>query len=440
MPETQTITSEHVTAAHSAPARKQQVVQAAIQQNLFSDAQPLAAFVDVAGVAETIATLKNSFPKHFEHTFAAKANTMRAALELVRQEGLGCEVASRGELRQALRAGFEPRQIVYDEPAKTPTVLREALDAGVNLNIDNFQEFATVEAHIGDSTPTARLGFRINPQVGVGAIGAMSTATATSKFGVALSDDGQRERLIELYSSRPWLNSIHTHIGSQGCTLALMVSGIRRVVDLVEEINAQFEQPRIRVIDIGGGLPVNFDGDEVKPSFADYAAVLKKDVPELFDGRYTVKTEFGRSIFAKNGYIVSRVEYVKQSGGRRIAITHAGAQTAARTTFMPDSWALRIGVYDAQGNERDGAAVEQDVAGPCCFAGDVIAHQRPLPAIQAGDHVLLHDTGAYYFSNPYFYNSLPAVAVYAIDVRHAGVTFEQWRQQQSLDDLLATIG
>ena len=100
----------------------------------------------IAELEETIDRLKQAFPPHFEHMFAAKANTLLRALELVRRCGMGCEVASPGELEQALRAGFEPAQIVFDEPAKTSAVLRRVLELGVNLNIDNFQEFERVRS------------------------------------------------------------------------------------------------------------------------------------------------------------------------------------------------------------------------------------------------------------------------------------------------------
>ena len=225
---------------------------------------------------------------------------------------------------------------------------------------------------------------------------------------------------------------MHTHIGSQGCSLQLMVAGIRRVVDLVLDINRRVGKQQIDTIDIGGGLPVNFADDNVSPTFSEYADALRSEVPELFDGAFTVKTEFGRSIFAKNGFIAARIEYTKSSGGRRIAISHAGAQTATRTVFMPDLWEIRLSVFDAAGNPKQTAAVPQDVAGPCCFAGDLIARERLLPLIEPGDYVLLHDTGAYYFSNPFFYNNLPPVAVYAAS---GNGQFDTWREQASFDEL-----
>ena len=421
--------------------RYQQILQAAIKAGYLGDEQALAAFVDISSLTKTISTLHQAFPEHFTHTFAAKANTMSSALVLVKEQGMGCEVASPGELEQAIRAGFEPEKIVYDEPAKTRTVLEKVLSRGISLNIDNFQEFERVQSLVRETRSRSRIGFRINPQVGSGRISAMSTATRTSKFGFALEDEGNRQAIIDCYTDNGWLTSLHTHVGSQGCSLELMTAGIRKLVDLAEEINAAIGNQQIEVIDIGGGLPVNFDSDEVKPGFAEYAGALQQHVPELFSGKYAVKTEFGRSIFAKNGFIASRIEYTKNSGGRQIAISHAGAQVATRTVFMPEAWKIRLSVYGPSGQVKTGGEVSQDIAGPLCFAGDMIGSERMLPLIEPGDYVVLHDTGAYYFSNPFYYNALAAPAVYGAEVFDDDiVNFTVWRRQQTVDDMLAVIG
>jgi len=315
------------------------------------------------------------------------------------------------------------------------------VDAGVSLNIDNLQEFSRLVDLWEASRPDADIGFRINPQVGAGKIGAMSTATAASKFGVALDDEGNRGTLISCYRDHHWLNSLHTHVGSQGCSLELMAAGIKKVTALAEEINTVLGKQQITVIDIGGGLPVNFESDDVRPTFSDYAAVLEQEVPALFTGKYRVKTEFGRSVMAKNGFIASRVEYTKTSGGRHIAISHAGAHVAARTVFMPDHWKIRLSAFGPDGLAKTGAVIEQDIAGPLCFAGDMVGTGRHLPIIEPGDYVMLHDTGAYYFSNPFIYNALPAPAVYGAELKSDGSAhLDCWRQQQSMDDMLAVIG
>ncbi len=151
-------------------------------------------------------------------------------------------------------------------------------------------------------------------------------------------------------------------------------------------------------------------------------------------------TEFGRSLLAKAGTILARVEYTKSAGGRRIAVTHAGAQVAVRTVFAPESWPLRVAVYDAGGRPKTAGRVPQDVAGPCCFAGDLITVNRVLPRLEAGDHVALLDTGAYYFSNHFAYNALPRPGVYGYACDEQGTRFATVRPPQTLDELVAEGG
>lgn len=380
-------------------------------------------------------------PATVHHTFAAKACGLVPVLRLLADAGMGCEVASPGELEQATAAGFPYDRLVFDSPAKTVEELETALAHGIAFNLDNFQELARVDRLLAGREPAGPIGLRVNPQVGAGAIGAMSTATATSKFGVALRDPGAVDAVIDAFARRPWLNRLHAHVGSQGCPLPLIAQGIRAAYELAERINAQLGHARITGLDIGGGLSVNFAGEDDRPTYADYVAELRGAVPGLFDGRYTLVTEFGRSLLAKSGTIATVVEYTKSAGGRRIAVTHAGAQVAARTVFMPESWPLRVGVFDAAGRPKQGPAEIVDIAGPCCFAGDLTAAARELPVIEPGDVVALYDTGAYYFSSHFSYNSLPRPAVYGYRTGTDGrVRFALVREAQSMREVVEESG
>ncbi|MFB8170222.1 diaminopimelate decarboxylase [Kitasatospora purpeofusca] len=427
----------------AAAARRERVLREAVRHRLLDPEEALlAAFVDLDGVAASVADLRAAFPPSPEvlHTFAAKANCLVPLLARLRELGMGCEVASPGEFAQALAAGFEPDRIVLDSPAKTRRELAAALELGVAVNIDNWQELERVDALVGAGTPRSRIGVRVNPQIGGGTIGAMSTATATSKFGIGLADEGNTKRLVEAFRERPWLTWVHVHVGSQGCPLDLMADGVARAVGLAEQVNAELGRRQVAGIDLGGGLPVNFADDTTAPSFAGYAELLRARVPELFDGRYRLATEFGRSLLAKNGFTAAYVEYTKTSGGRRIAVTHAGAQVATRTVFMPDAWPLRITAHHPSGAQKDGAPVPQDVAGPCCFAGDLVAAGRPLPLLEPGDLVALLDTGAYYATTHFQYNSLPEPAVHGFTVDAAGtVRFVPLRRAQGVDELLRPV-
>lgn len=415
-------------------------LQAAISAALLNEQTPLAGFVDRAGIGATIADLTASFSSNFRHTFAVKANALSGVLAELCAQGMGAEVASPGELAQALKAGFAVQDIVFDEPAKSTAVIRHALQTGVNLNIDNFQEFVTVKALVAELQVTSRIGFRINPQIGGGSIDAMSTATASSKFGVPLADPGVHEQLLDYYRDNPWLTALHTHVGSQGCPMELMAEGVAAVVNLAEDINQQAGFQQITTIDIGGGLTVNFSGEDITPSFGDYAAILRQRVPVLFTEKYQVLTEFGRSIMAKNGFIAARVEYTKIAGGKHIAITHGGAHVAARTAFVPDSWPLRVTAHGSDGCLKSSPSVSQDIAGPCCFAGDKLASACELPLLERGDYIIAHETGAYYFSNPFYYNSLPAPPVYFYRADKEGVEFETIRPAQTIEQMMAVIG
>ncbi|MFE3517661.1 diaminopimelate decarboxylase [Streptomyces sp. NPDC059166] len=422
--------------------RVRAVMRRAAADGLLGEEQPVAGFLDAEGIRSSVRDLGAAFAHVPDvlHTFAVKAASLVPVLRMLAGLGMGCEVASPGELRLALDAGVPPSRIVLDSPAKTPHEIREALALGVAVNADNLDELRRIDA-LRPEGCTSVVGLRVNPQVGGGSIGAMSTATTTSKFGVALRDPGMRERVVRAFAERPWLTRLHAHVGSQGCPLELIAEGVAQTYRLAEEINEGLGTRRITSLDIGGGLPVNFGDDEIRPTFAEHARVLAAAAPGLFDGRYGLVTEFGRSLLAKNGFIGARVEYVKEAGGRRIAVTHAGAQVATRTVLMPEAWPLRVGAYDSDGRPKGGTPVRQDVAGPCCFAGDVVARDRELPALEEGDFVVLYDTGAYYFSTHWAYNSLPRPAVHGFGADPSGsVRLATVRSAQTLDEIAAESG
>ena len=420
--------------------RKQNIIKKAINEHAIDNDLTAIGVMDLDGLKKTVADAYAAFPANFFHTFAVKANALVKVLKPLREYGMGAEVASPGELLIALTSGFSAQNIIFDSPAKTLQDLRTCIKSGIALNIDNLQELARIDALMLEYPDSKSvIGFRVNPQIGAGKIGSTSTATATSKFGYALLDNDNRNTLINIYKARPWLTSIHTHTGSQGCELTLMAHGINVITELAEEINAVNGSQQITRIDIGGGLPVNFSSEVVKPSFKDYADLLKAEVPLLFTGKYQVKTEFGRAIVAKNGVIITRVEYTKNSGGRHIATTHAGAQILTRTAFLPKSWPIRVTGYTVEGIEKtpqNSEVVTTDVAGPCCFAGDLICSNQQLPKLKLNDYVMVHDTGGYYFSNHFDYNSLPRVAVYTISGADNDLSMTCIRAAESLEDVL----
>jgi diaminopimelate decarboxylase len=423
--------------------RKQEIINSAIKANIIDENLTAVGFMDLDGLEKTVIDVYTAFPDNFFHTFAVKANALVNVLKSLRVFGMGAEVASPGELLIARTAGFDSKDIIFDSPAKTMSDLRTCIKNNISLNIDNLQELARIDQIIKEFPDTKSvIGFRVNPQIGSGKIASTSTATATSKFGFTLEDGDNRQKLLAIYKERPWLKSIHTHTGSQGCELELMANGVKAITDLAEEINDFLGYQQIIRLDIGGGLPVNFSSEEVTPSFQEYADLLKNKVPLIFTNKYQIKTEFGRAIVAKNGVTVTRVEYTKTSGGRHIAITHAGAQILTRTAFLPKSWPLRVTGFLPSGKERTkeiSEPVETDVAGPCCFAGDLICINEMLPKLDVNDYVMVHDTGGYYFSNHFDYNSLPRIGVYSVSGKDKTLEIDCIRKADTIEDVLSKM-
>ncbi len=393
------------------PDRVSTVLAAALHQDLLTDTQPLALFFDLDAYRERLKSLTAAFPAGTLHAVAVKANPLAATLREANARGLGAEVASLAELEHAIRLGFPPHRVVFDSPAKTAPEIARALQLGVHLNADNLHELARIAALVETGRfPAPSVGVRVNPQVGAGAIEATSTATATSKFGVALADEG--DALLEALRRWPWVRGLHVHTGSQGGSLDLMVRGVQAAVAFADAVDALPGRPPLAVLDVGGGVSVDYAADAPDDAFATWAAALQAAVPGL--GRFQLVTEVGRALSAKAGWVASRVEATKRAGGRPIAVIHAGADLFVRTAYQPDRWPHRVTVHHPDGRPKDlpKSLEPWDVAGPLCFSGDLVARARPLPPIAPGDLLVVHDAGAYTLAMWSRYNSRQAPAVW----------------------------
>ncbi len=421
-------------------AHKRIALKNAIQKGLLSIDQPLLALMDKQGIQTTIQKLNNAFPKDYLHFFAVKANPYLEFLKWLNQCGMGAEVASITELELAILAGFAPEKIIFDAPVKTYSEIDRAISLGIALNIDNFQELERINEWFEknpESAKSALIGFRINPQVGAGSVESTSTATMTSKFGIGLKDQGNKEKIIKSCKKYAWLSCIHVHVGSVGIPLDLMCDGIEAAEKFANEINETLGTKQITHLDIGGGLPVDFTHDGDNPSFSEFSQLLEQRIPALFDGSYTVITEYGRAIAAKNAMTIGRVEYTKNMGGVPIASCHIGVQTLVRTVYDPEHWKRRISAFTADGDIKEGELSEQNIGGPACFSGDLIAHERALPSLEYGDYLMVHDTGSYHFSSHYQYNALPRIPIffYSID-ENKQVEFEKISAGQTTQDVI----
>jgi diaminopimelate decarboxylase len=413
----------------------------AIKSMHLSPSNPIAMFIDKARFTQRVIELQQAFAltglERVQHCLAVKALPLESLIKRAYELGMGAECASKGEIDLTLKAGIPPKKIIFDSPCKTLEELINALSKGIYINVDNFQELERVRNVIevifhssGMNIPhNTNIGIRVNPVVGEGSISATSTATAHSKFGVNINE--YYDELLFAYEKFPWLNSIHCHVGSQGCSIDMLVDGIKKTVEFAEQVNAQpdFEfddvhvikkhpkkrDQRIVCIDIGGGLPVNYNGNDDSPTFMGFVEKLHNEVPILFSNKYDVRTEFGRALVQKCGWIASKVEYTKHTGGKNIATIHAGAQLLLRTAYQPEIWKHHITVHTSDGQPKFGPTIKYDIVGPLCFSGDKVAVNVDLPPIEPGDYLVIHDAGGYSYCMFSRYNSRPAPPIYGYD-------------------------
>lgn len=372
------------------------VYRIARSRGVIPDRDSAVIFHDLGRLAGRLEGLRQLFPATTLHALAVKANPLVGILRRAVEQGAGLEAASFEEVHLALAAGCPPERIVFDSPAKTVEELRFCLSRGVHVNADSVDELARI-ARVRPTValpPGSTIGLRINPCVGTGAIAATSVGDCRSRFGVPVVPS--EEEVIAAFRAHPWLTGLHVHVGSQGCDLTLLVAGARRAFALRRAINAALGQNSIGLVDIGGGVPAQYSSAPVPFTLEEYASELRREIPEFDDPAVRVVTEFGRSILAGCGFAVARVEYVKSVGSKPLAVVHLGADFLLRPVYQPDHWRHEFAVLDAEGRPKAGLAARPwTVAGPLCFAGDLLAQDVLLPEMEPGDLVLIRDVGAY---------------------------------------------
>ncbi|KAJ1476840.1 hypothetical protein T484DRAFT_1632044 [Baffinella frigidus] len=394
-----------------------QVLRSAHKSGLLGlETQAVALFYDLDALKETLLALRVAFPPHFLHCIAVKANPLPFFLRGAVEMGFGLETASMGEVMMALQVGCKPDHIVFDSPAKGRRDIAFALKHGLQINADNFDELVRIDeeqqrikgarGRFSDSA----IGVRLNPLVGVGKIKALSVSGADSKFGIPFTA-ANRTKLLAAFGTYPWLTALHCHVGSQGCSLEQHAEGARTLHEFACHIRTEYGQMRIKSLDIGGGLPVNFADDSVAPSFAEYSAVLRTRVPALFEANkmYRVITEYGRSLSAKPGWVAAVVCLPSHLIHHHMMVpTKCGSDLFMRSCYCPGDFPTRITAHDGPtgealvgvkglegaGEGRERREIVADVVGPLCFQGDKLKSANSMPQVREGDVIVVHDAGA----------------------------------------------
>ncbi|MBX3172874.1 MAG: diaminopimelate decarboxylase [Gemmatimonadaceae bacterium] len=354
--------------------------------------------------------------------FAAKANGSAAVLRTLREQGIGVDVVSGGELFQALRAGFKPEDIVFDGVGKTPRDMSEALDAGVKLiNLESEDEARRLSALAVKRGRNATVGLRVNPDVEVeNAHHYIATGDKEHKFGVPLDDAARVARVIMGLPGLT-LSGFHMHVGSQLFSYGAYDTGSRKLVQLAHTLRG--EGAPIKYLDLGGGLPVPYRPEEPEPDLAAYAELMKRAVDALGDVELIL--EHGRYLVAASAVLLTEVLYRKHNGGVEFVVCDAGMTEL-----------IRVSHYDAYHHiepvAQHGGEIVADVVGPVCESGDFLGVDRTLPDVPAGALMVVHTVGAYGAAMASRYNGRPFAAEVMVD----GTRFAVVTEREAYDALV----
>ncbi len=366
--------------------------------------------------------------------YSVKACGNMNILRLLAEAGSGFDIVSGGELYRATQAGGDVSKIVYAGVGKTDQEIVEALEAGIAyFNIESEAELENLIALAKKTGTTAKAALRVNPDIEYDTHKHITTGVKETKFGV---DIERAQRVFAQYGDNGavQLCAIHVHLGSGGKSTEPYVSGVKKILPLIDRLRAKGH--RIEALDMGGGYGADYETDTV-PSAVDYASGI---VPLLRDKGLKLILEPGKSIAANAGIMLSRTLYKKQGGQKQFVIVDAGMNdlirpclyeafhfiwpAAVKAAFVPQK---RTKDFSVDGLET------VDVVGPICEGTDYFAKDRPLPPVARGDLIAVFTVGAYGYTMASTYNARPLAAEVLVD----GDNFSVIRRRQTYEDLIA---
>ena len=356
--------------------------------------------------------------------YALKANSHLAILQVLAQAGCGFDTVSQGEIMRAIKAGADPKKIVFSGVGKTRAEMRYALELGIHcFNVESTAELEVLNAVALELGKKAPISIRVNPNVDAKTHPYISTGLKANKFGVA------HEEALATYqraASLPGIavKGIDCHIGSQITQIAPYLEAVDKVLDLLAAIeNAGIP---LEHIDLGGGLGIQYK-DETPPA----ADALWREILARCDARgYGSRTfvlEPGRSLVGNAGVCLTEVLYLKQGEEKNFCIVDAAMNDLPR----PAMYEAYHHILPVQAKAGAAAAV-YDVVGPVCESGDWLGRERSL-AVQAGDVLAVCSAGAYCMSMASNYNTRGRAVELLVD----GSAVHIIRQRESYEAQMA---
>lgn len=356
--------------------------------NKFRELETPFYYYDVNVLRETLSCINKEAGKYnnFCVHYAVKANANHKVLTIIRESGLGADCVSGGEIRAAIKAGFPTNKIAYAGVGKTDWEINLGLDYDIFcFNVESVPELEIINELASAKGKTARVAFRINPNVGAHTHANITTGLAENKFGISMED---MDKVIDMAGTLPHVKfvGLHFHIGSQILDMGDFVALCNRVNELQEKLYAR--QIIVEHINVGGGLGIDYahPNRQAIPNFTEYFATYHKHLK--LRPQQTLHFELGRAVVGQCGSLISKVIYVKQGTNKQFAILDAGMTDLIRP-------ALYQAYHKIENITSEEPMETYDVVGPICESSDVFGKAIDLNKAHRGDLFALRSAGAY---------------------------------------------
>ena len=344
---------------------------------------------------KNINNFKNSF-RSFSPLicFAVKSNTNVNLIKEIKKFGLGADVVSMGELMMAIKAGINPKKIVFSGVGKTFDEIKYAINKNIFLiNAESESEIKQIEKIAKLKKKRIQIGIRLNPNTDAKTLSQISTGKKENKFGV---NSKTFIKLINNYknSENIELKCLSVHIGSQILDHKPYEKMLKSIAKILEKIKYKFE-----FIDLGGGMGISYDNKVKSLDYKKYQLIIEK-----FLNKYNSKIIFepGRSIIGNTGTLISKIIYIKKSGKKNFIILDAAMNDLMRPALYG---AIHRIVPSLKKNKISNE--NHEFVGPICESTDSFLNLKKFQELRENEIVVLCDVGAYGMSLSSNYNLRP---------------------------------
>jgi diaminopimelate decarboxylase len=338
--------------------------------------------------------LKSALPKGSLIQYAMKANSNDAVLRVFRREGLGVDVVSGGEMKLALGAGFRPSDLVFSGVGKTAEEIEAALRRGIrSVNVESAAELRRILDVSARLKRVARVSLRLNPNVNPRTHRHITTGRDFNKFGISRAEFGPAMELLRRHRDRLQLVGLAFHLGSQIQSLTPYGTALGKIKNTALELIA--DGFPLEHLSLGGGLAICYHGERALnlKTFGGFVRSAFKNLP------VKPMCEPGRALVGEAGFLLTEVQYIKDTGKTKFAVVDTGMHHL-----------MRPALYDAYHEilplqPRAGHFYNYEIVGPICESTDVLGRARRLPELRSGDLLAILQAGAYGFVMANHYNS-----------------------------------